>query len=380
MRTEVAIVGAGPAGGQAARILAGEGLQVSLLEMRRRVGDPVQCGEAISEAALQRNALSPGEWVMSAVEGVAAHVRGVDPARLSAPGYCIDRGAFDRSLVGRATSVGADLQTGCHVSKVLPRGDGILLETSKGDLKADYVIAADGPWSPTARSLGLVERWHCNVGLQYKFPAEAVDVDPDWLHLYLMAQYGGGYAWIFPRGPEVSVGVDVSSSPRSFLLALCRDWDLDIESRLETNGGRIPSRVRLFRLGTGNVLVAGDAAGATNPIFGGGIHAALATGSMAAQAILETSENGRAQAAPRYEDMARASPFFHPVLLKVARLLATLTDEDLALGVRVYRRWHQVGGIFRSLPLLLRRPRSLQKMLTFPWIREALEITTRYGW
>ena len=380
MRTEVAIVGAGPAGGQAARLLAGQGLEVTVLEMRRRVGDPVQCGEAISEAALEENALPPGGWVRSTVKGVAVHVQGVGPARLMAPGYCIDRGAFDRSLVERAMSAGANLQTSCHVSKVLPHGEGVRLETSKGDLEAEHVIAADGPGSPAARSLGLIEGWHCNVGLQYKFPAEAVDVDSDWLHLFLMERYGGGYAWIFPRGSEVSVGVDVGHSPRAYLSALCRDWGLGIESRSETNGGRIPDRVRLRRLGAGNVLVAGDAAGATNPIFGGGIHSALTTGRLAALAILEAREDGAEMAAPRYEKTARASPFFHPVLSKVAHLLATTTDEELALAVRVYRRRQDIGGLLRLLPILLRRPRLLQKTVRLPWLREALEITARYGW
>ncbi|MDX1534879.1 MAG: NAD(P)-binding protein, partial [Thermoplasmata archaeon] len=89
MHTEIAVVGAGPAGGQAARLLAEEGLAVSLLEMRRRVGTPIQCGEAISATALRKNGLRPGEWVRSSVKGVATHTPGVDQARLETPGYCI---------------------------------------------------------------------------------------------------------------------------------------------------------------------------------------------------------------------------------------------------------------------------------------------------
>lgn len=348
--------------------------------MRRRVGDPVQCGEAISGTALRENALQPDGWVRSHVKGVAAHVQGVGPARLSAPGYCIDRGAFDRSLVAMATSRGAELQTGCHVSRVRPRRESILLETSRGELEAEYAIAADGPWSPTARSLGLIEGWRCNVGLQYKFPAGAVDVDRDWLHLFLRERYGGGYAWIFPRGVEVSVGVDVGRSPQSHLSSLCRDWGIRIEERQETNGGRIPARLRLRRLGVGNILVAGDAAGATNPIFGGGIHAALATGRLAAQAILDTRENGGKPAAARYEVSARASPFYRSSLSEFARMLASRTDEELALAVKVYRRRGQPGRLVRLLPELLRQPGFLHRTFRLPRFKEALEITARYGW
>ncbi|MFQ5986200.1 MAG: NAD(P)/FAD-dependent oxidoreductase [Thermoplasmata archaeon] len=380
MRTDVAVIGAGPAGGQAARQLASSGLDVTLLEMRERVGDPVQCGEAISAVALRKNDIRPGAWVRSRVEGVAAHAPHVGPAFLRAPGFCIDRGAFDRALVERSTSAGARLLTRCHVTSVIPRESGVLLETSRGDVEAEYVVAADGPWSPTARSLSLVQGWRCNVGLQYKFPAEVVNVDQDWLHLFLAERYVGGYAWIFPRGREVSIGVDVPDRPRTHLETFCDEWGLSLKSRWETSGGRIPTRVRLRNLGVGNVLIAGDAAGATNPIFGGGIHAGLSTGRVAAETILESREDGDGGTAVRYEDRVRASPFFHPVLLAIADLLKNTTDVELTLAAKVYRRRHRPTGLLRLLPALLRRPALVRKMIRLPWLREALEVTARYGW
>lgn len=317
---------------------------------------------------------------VSRVQGVAAHAQNAGPAFLPAPGYCIDRGAFDRTLVEKATSEGAGLQTRCRVSSVIPKPDGVMLKTNKGDVEAEYVIAADGPWSPTARSLGLVEEWRCNVGLQYKFPAEIIDIDEEWLHLFLSERYGGGYAWIFPRGAEVSVGMDVADRPREHLMALCRDWDLGLEEPWQTNGGRIPARVRLRRLGSGNVLFAGDAAGATNPIFGGGIHAALTTGRLAAMAILEAREDGERGVARRYEDIAMASPFFHPVLTEVADLLASATDDEFALAIQVYQRRDDVEGLLRLLPSVFVRPSLVRKALRLPWLRQSLAITARYGW
>lgn len=380
MQTDVAIVGAGPAGGQAARLLAGGGLAVTLVDMRARIGEPVQCGEAISQTALEQNDLRPEDWVMSAVRGVTASAPDAGRAFLVAPGLCIHRGAFDRSVVSMAQSHGAQLWLRCQVRGIAPDNGSYRVETTRGPLVARFVIAADGPWSPMARGLGLVEGWRCNVGLQYKYPADLVAVEEDWLHLFLAERYAGGYAWIFPRGSEVSVGVDVAENPRAHLAAFCRDWGLDLGNRRTTNGGRIPTRIRLRRLGRGNVLVVGDAAGATNPIFGGGIHAALSTGRMAAEAILEDEGSGSGEAVDLYEKRALNSPFFHPVLSRISPILADSSDEDLALAVEVYRRRRTPTKLLQLLPALFRRPSILRKAVRLPALRQALELTARYGW
>ncbi|MDX1535095.1 MAG: hypothetical protein R3291_05695, partial [Thermoplasmata archaeon] len=237
-----------------------------------------------------------------------------------------------------------------------------------------------GPRSPTSRRLGLLEGWACNLGLQYRFPSKALDVEPDWLHLFLRERYQGGYAWIFPRGPEASVGVDVEHDPAGHLADFCRQWGLRKEDRTDTNGGRIPTRVRLRRLGLQNVLIVGDAAGATNPIFGGGIHAALSTGRFAANGILGARDDGENSALARYEEQALASPFFHPILSQIARVLAATTDEELSLVARIYRRRRRPGALLRLLPTLMSKPGLLRHLGRLPSLRTALEITARYGW
>src|SRR2546428_9638820 len=48
---DVIVVGAGPAGGTAARYAARKGLSVLLVDKRKEVGVPVQCGEYVAENA-----------------------------------------------------------------------------------------------------------------------------------------------------------------------------------------------------------------------------------------------------------------------------------------------------------------------------------------
>ena len=46
---DVAVVGAGPSGGMAAWKLSEAGLHVVLLEQGEHIGEPVACGEALSQ-------------------------------------------------------------------------------------------------------------------------------------------------------------------------------------------------------------------------------------------------------------------------------------------------------------------------------------------
>ena len=45
IKTDVLIVGAGPAGSVAARYAAQKGVNVTVIERRREIGTPVRCGE-----------------------------------------------------------------------------------------------------------------------------------------------------------------------------------------------------------------------------------------------------------------------------------------------------------------------------------------------
>ncbi len=56
---DAVVVGAGPAGGMAARALAAAGFRTAILEKKKVVGEPVQCAEGVSEFGLASNGLRP---------------------------------------------------------------------------------------------------------------------------------------------------------------------------------------------------------------------------------------------------------------------------------------------------------------------------------
>ncbi len=185
---------------------------------------------------------------------------------------------------------------------------------------------------------------------------------------------------MFPRGPEVSVGVDVHDGAKPQLDTFCHSIGLHPRQRLGANGGLIPTAGRLSRLGLGGVLVVGDAAGATNPIFGGGIHAALSTGRLAAETILEVGDQDRRLAGEVYHRRAMSSPFFDPVLSSIAQRLATSSDEELDLAVGTYRLRREPAKLLSLLLGLPMSPELLSGLVEIPRLRKALRITVTYGW
>src|SRR5438552_8871559 len=106
---DAVVVGAGPAGGMAARPLAAAGFRTAILEKKKVVGEPVQCAEGVSEFGLASNGLRPREeWIAQRVIGakcIAPNGTWFYITRL--PGYAIHRPAFDRWLVVAACHVAA---------------------------------------------------------------------------------------------------------------------------------------------------------------------------------------------------------------------------------------------------------------------------------
>src|SRR5437899_12455646 len=155
---DAVVVGAGPAGGMAARPLAAAGFRTAILDKKKVVGEPVQCAEGVSEFGLASNGLRPrDEWVAQRVSGAKCSVPNgscVYIPRL--PGYAINRPLFDRWLVDGEVHDGAALRTSTKVTGITRHDGGWRVEANGQTLDTHIVIGADGPTSIVARQAGLV--------------------------------------------------------------------------------------------------------------------------------------------------------------------------------------------------------------------------------
>ncbi|WP_318531573.1 NAD(P)/FAD-dependent oxidoreductase [Methanohalophilus profundi] len=126
---DVVVVGAGPAGTTAAMYAAQSGASVLLVDRKRDIGVPLQCGGFMPHAdtlqELVPNAHLPHtllDYPKSCVHATSTYQRFIAPDGYS-KGFevaadSLDRRRFDRHLASRAAEEGAELMVGTNVTDV----------------------------------------------------------------------------------------------------------------------------------------------------------------------------------------------------------------------------------------------------------------------
>jgi digeranylgeranylglycerophospholipid reductase len=285
---DILVAGLGPAGARAAEAAAQAGKTVLAIEKKRSPGYPVQCAEFVPALLTQElGGLEPvtRQKIGRMVTFVDAGGPAVKP---DFPGLMIDRQSFDEDLVQRAQDAGADCRFGIGLKELA--ADGTVRMSDGTAVAAKVVIGADGPRSRVGRAIGsvnhaLVETRQMTVPLL--IPHDATDI-------YLAADIPGGYAWLFPKGDTANLGIGVEAGAKRDLKVLLDELRRSLldegrigDAILGYTGGVIPvgGIVGPYgALGDTHVLLAGDAAGLTNPVTGAGISAASISGALAGTA------------------------------------------------------------------------------------------------
>jgi digeranylgeranylglycerophospholipid reductase len=351
---DVCIVGAGPAGSNAARILADNGLKVLVLEKKQEIGTPKRCAEGIRTYALENVGITPDpRWALQAIHGAILNSPSGKQVVVENPdgemGYILERKIFEKDLARMAIDAGAEYMVKTTALEVLKDGSkvvGVKAEHMGEEftVKARLIIAADGVDSKMGKSAGLdtvnkLKDYHS--GFQYEMGG--VKCEEHLLHLYFGDDVAPkGYVWIFPKGKGVAnVGIGVlgllsedGKRAKDYLDKFIEGHPevFDGASPIEINAGGVPvsSSVDSF-VGDGIMLV-GDAAQQVNPIHGGGIHLALNAAMMAAEvAVKALGENDVSK-----KRLAEYDKRWHDTdgkkmkrLLKLRGFLEKLDEKDL---------------------------------------------------
>jgi digeranylgeranylglycerophospholipid reductase len=324
---DVLVVGLGPAGSSAARVAALAGARVLAVDRKRQAGVPVQCAEFVPQLLGQDSST----LAMSHAQSISAMTTFVAEAcphtKDQFPGHMIDRTVFDAALVERARAAGARCEFGAAFRNI--DADGISVLSDGRKVRSRVVIGADGPHSVVGRAVGranvdLVETRQISVPLLQPF--EATDI-------FLSADIPGGYGWLFPKKNVANLGVGVAPRWRSQLKPLLDRLHarLIAEQRVGPDvlfhtGGAIPVGGMIgpvAAMGASEILLAGDAAGLTNPVTGAGINAAIQSGELAGRAAARAIA-GFADAATTYaEDL---DDLLKPSLDRALRRRSELLD------------------------------------------------------
>jgi len=298
---DVAIIGAGPAGARAACHLAAAGRKVVVLEAQS-LPRSKPCGGGLVGRA---SAFLPAGFNLVVERPCHQALVGLDGGRLQFTAHretpivnMVMRAAFDQALVEHACSQGAELMEGCRVEQVEATGRRLLIRSRNESLTADWLIAADGVNSRTARSLGWGDGRRLAPALEWEVP-----VTPACLERFPQARFDfgvpkDGYAWIFPKQSHLSVGLGSMRNRSRHLPQQLRAYlkmhGVEASGPIHYQGHFIPVSPRKSPLARGRVLLVGDAAGLTDPVTAEGLTFALHSGLLAAEAIYEAGSGGDA--------------------------------------------------------------------------------------
>ncbi len=331
MNTEAAdivVVGLGPAGSRAAAVAAEAGYRVIAVERRAAAGCPVQCAEFVP-AMIERDV---PEVRAVAQQKIVRMLTFAEARRCDTTpdfrGWMIDRAGFDLMLAAKAADAGAECRYGTSVIGIGADGK---VHTSDGlCLRPRVLLGCDGPHSRVGAAIGQTNRALVDtrqVTAPLIVPHDATDI-------FLSADYRGGYGWLFPKGAVANIGIGVAIEERQRLkpMLIKLFTRLSILRRIGTRpfaltGGAIPVGGRLHsigRLGATEVLLAGDAAGLTNPVTGAGIASAVQSGSLAGRAAVDLL-SGRGNAVDDYED--ELGDIFDAALSRALRRRSQVLDR-----------------------------------------------------
>jgi digeranylgeranylglycerophospholipid reductase len=319
IKTDVLIVGAGPAGSVTARYAASKGVCVTLLERRPEIGIPVRCGEFMPSVE-EIKGMFPNAEINELFDiPEDLKLREINAIRLVNPkmkatdipftGYTTDRNRFDKHLASLAEEAGAEIMTKCAFNRI---SDGIA-KTSAGDIEYKVIVGADGPGSRVSRSLGLPRP-------ENPYPAVTAQARGDFDPVIVMFFGGiapGAYSWIIPKRGQANIGVGFSPKFASGTLSeyfdkFVKKHDLDLMNRIE--GKYVPSQGPVRGTFTDNGMTVGDAAGHVISVNGGGIPLAMIAGSICGSVAADRVLNGRS-----LEDYQKE---WHRVMLKPLRIAA----------------------------------------------------------
>ncbi|MCX6773154.1 MAG: NAD(P)/FAD-dependent oxidoreductase, partial [Candidatus Micrarchaeota archaeon] len=201
------------------------------------------------------------------------------------------------------------------------------------------------------------------VGLQYELSPIENDGFIDFFLWPRLSPHG--YLWIIPKkNGRANVGLVTNDAPstRKYLDQFISEYGLSEKKKVGkiAFGGFIPASGAVPTTYADGILLVGDAAGFTSPMFEGGTGLAMASGKFAAQVAAEALQKGDTSktALSKYESLWRAEFPDYTKLVASKDAVYKFNDDE----------WNRIGKLI---------PKNLTTMSALDKIKVGLNVTAR---
>ena len=407
---DVLVVGAGPGGGNAALQCARKGLKTMIIEDHDEIGTPVHCGECISDEAIANLKLDlPKEVISKRVNGIRVIFPDGTSKQLTETGYVLEKHLFEQWIADSAVKEGAKLALKHKLTSIERIEDNGTFVGWKCDgkgemfpIKSKIVIDASGVAAVCSKFVKpdgvkpLNEKGKVVAGMQY----ELADVPTDgYLDFYIWPKYAEkGYLWMIPKcDGRANVGLVTEDRPRAkkALDQFIEDTHFnDLSQQLPpwktkgnpAFGGTIPISGPFENTHYDGLMLIGDAAGFTSPLFEGGSHLALKSAVFAAETAVSAVSNGdvTAKSLEKYTMLWKAEFPPYEKILRGKNALFELSDGEMSLMGSCFPDEMGDMGItgkaMVGLRLLFRRPNLYLKNIVPAMLAFGYSRAKYYGW
>jgi flavin-dependent dehydrogenase len=342
---DVALVGAGLAGLQCARLLGRKGLRVLLADRKPSLDQVHTTGifvrRTLEDFDIPEDCLGPA-------------IRHVD---LYSPAHRVLHLESDREefRIGRMAQLYDRYLNQCLEAGVKWLPSATYLDCTQLNDKSvvrfrlgsgiksiatRFLIGGDGARSRVARDLQLDRNSEWIVGVEDVFEEASFDGTPR-LRCFLNPRLAPGYiAWITSDGEQAHVGVagypnrfEPLAALEQFQARSSQLFDLRHARRVERRGGRIPVGGILKTIVNKHGLLIGDAAGAVSPLTAGGLDPCMRLSTLAADVTAMYLENGDPSILSHYSGEKFRSKFTSRIWARqVASRVNSVALAELACG------------------------------------------------
>lgn len=216
--TEIAVVGASPAGLMAARNASLGGASVTLFEKKSKIGTPSHPANSIYEGMMNITGEKINKsYVRHKIKGMKLISPGGYQICIDTPGYAIHKKKFDRYYARQVEKTGGSIECNSEIVHIRRKGKKIYMVKKDENNNLDHVVCdililADGIFSKNAQKLGLkTMTYPRDIAWGTELEIEAEDIGTtEYAEYYVGSHAPGWKSSYLPLGKnKAAVGVYV---------------------------------------------------------------------------------------------------------------------------------------------------------------------------